>query len=125
VRGLLYAMNVLAPRLIQLPLRTEPDDVFEASGWVEDVDVAHWFPHGARYTRVVKMPGACRKLSNQFTVVTAKDQRRCALNFCVLRRFGRFVRGNVLVIRHRSRLPELATNMSSCEKQFVDVIVDE
>ncbi len=118
-------MNVPAPQMVQLPVKIEHDDVVDASGWVADVDIGHWFPYGAKYTRVVKMPGASRRLSNQFTVLTSRRHGRAAVNYCALGLFRRAVRGNILVIRHQNRSSELATNLHPCEKQFVHIIVDK
>ncbi|RPD77254.1 hypothetical protein L226DRAFT_521839 [Lentinus tigrinus ALCF2SS1-7] len=125
VSGLLYATNIDRPRLVKFPVWTDPDNPPDASGWVGDVDLKHWFPHGTKYVRVDNLPGTRRALKNRFTVVVSKLPGRAPRNNCVLESFARLVRGNVLVLRHSYRLPELVTNIHSSERQFVDLIVDQ
>lgn len=110
--------------MIQLIVRTVADDVAEASGWVSDVDITRWFQHGGTYTTVRTLPGTRYTLKNRYTIITSKDERSAPLNQCVRAKFGVDLRGNVLVIRHRSRVPEMAMNVHPSERQFLDFMME-
>ncbi len=125
IYGLLFATDVDRPRMVQLPVFTEPDDVVNASGWVADVKTTHWFPRGNSCTRVDKLPSAERPLRNGYTIVTSQFPHQAPINKCIRERFGRVVRGNVLVLRHRFRSPLLVANLHSCERQFVEILVEQ
>ena len=109
--------------MVQLLVRTLADDVAEASGWVSDVDITRWFRYGAKYTIVKTLPGTTYTLRNRYTIVTSKDQSGAPPNQCVRAKFGTDLRGNVLVIRHRSRVPEMAMNVHPSERQFLEFMI--
>lgn len=110
--------------MVQLPLLIDYNDVVDATGWVADVESAHWFPHGSHYTKVNNFPGSSRLLRNGYSVVTALDQAQALRNECVQGRFGLSVGGNVLVLRHAYYRPWQVTNLHSSERQFVDLLVE-
>ncbi|RPD53767.1 hypothetical protein L226DRAFT_525842 [Lentinus tigrinus ALCF2SS1-7] len=96
VSGLFYATNMDRPRLVKFPVYTDPDNPRDATGWVADVELNHWFPHGTKFVRVDNLPGSGRLLKNRYTVVVSRLPERAPRNNCVLERFGRLVWGNVL-----------------------------
>lgn len=124
ITALLYAARIPTPRLVKLPVRVDYNNPVDASGWVDDVDTSHWFPHGVQYTKVDSLPGCTKSLRNAYTIVTSSQQDLGPHNRCVFANLGIDIRGNVVVIRHSSQNAVRATNLHSAERQFLDVLLE-
>ena len=123
MKGLLYATNMKCPTMVQLPVFVDYDDALDATGWVADVSTAHWFPRGATYTKIEKLPGLERQLENCYTIVTSANAEYAPPNKCMLARLGLSMCGNVIVLRHARRQPMRVSNMHYSERQFVDALL--
>ncbi|KAI0706599.1 hypothetical protein C8Q76DRAFT_629737, partial [Earliella scabrosa] len=124
VTGVIYPVCRGRPRLIRLPLNEEIiGHTDPALPWPEDVDVRHWFPHGARYTRITCVPGSDFALYNDYTVITSASPRRSPVNSTVYHLLGLYLRGNVVVVKHSARRLLRVCNIHHAETRFVDLLI--
>ncbi|KAI0684415.1 hypothetical protein C8Q76DRAFT_587468, partial [Earliella scabrosa] len=123
VAAVLYPVAGSRSRIIRLTVAIEEDDDPCATGWADDVETRHWFPHGTLSCRFDFVPGTTFALDNHYTVLTARNQSAAPPNLAVQRLWGLHVRGNVLVLRHSSRRPMRVTNISPLERPLVDLMI--
>ncbi|RPD70474.1 hypothetical protein L226DRAFT_470128, partial [Lentinus tigrinus ALCF2SS1-7] len=123
VTGILYPLATRNPRNIPLPIFIDHDDDPRSRHLLDDVRVAHWFPHGTIYTRIHTVPGTALVLRNDYTIITSADSARAPVNKAIELHFGITFRGNIIVLRHGYRNSMAATNVHSSERGFIDFTV--
>ncbi len=125
VTAVLYPVSAARARPIRLPVLNDPGDDPHATGLVDDVRLDTWFPNGALYTHIHDVPGTSLTLSNDYTIVTARQPTRAPHNKAADVCFNAHVKGNLVVLRHHQRYRMSLTNVHSSERRLIDYVVQQ
>ena len=101
VRALIYPVGCTRPHIVFLPIRPNGAGHPDTYAWAEDVDVARWFPEGARHLRIATIPSTAFPLINDYTIITSAVQYGRAPNGALRDTLGVHLNGNLIVLRIR------------------------
>ena len=123
VKAVIYPVGSYKARAVLLPVHVEPGAHPDESVWAEDVNVARWFPHGARYIRITTVPATNFPLVNDYTLVTSAIPLYAPANRSISQTLGVELKGNVVVLRHSAPRPMRITNIHPAERRLIDLVI--